>query len=217
MSKGHLVIGKLDIGYYLEIGAWLLIIRRIMDSDRFYYDVIIAGFGGQGVLIIGNLLAYAAMKEGRHVTYLPTYGVEMRGGTANCTVVISSHEIGSPVVGRPHGVIAMNLPSLIKYEYKVLPKGLLLINTSLIDLKEASRIDIEILPAPVNEIAIENGNPKLANMVALGAFVEKTKLVRMNSLFESFEKVLDERYHSLIESNIKAIQIGAEFVQSTYY
>jgi 2-oxoglutarate ferredoxin oxidoreductase subunit gamma len=183
-------------------------------SDRFYYDVIIAGFGGQGVLVIGNLLAYAAMKEGRYVTYLPTYGVEMRGGTANCTIVISSQEIGSPIVGRPHATIVMNLPSLIKYEPQILPKGALLINTSLIDLKETSRSDIELLPVPANEIAIKNGNPKLANMVVLGAFIEKTKLVRMISLFESFEKVLDEKYHSLIPYNIEAIQIGAEYAKS---
>jgi 2-oxoglutarate ferredoxin oxidoreductase subunit gamma len=185
-----------------------------MRSNRLYYDVIISGFGGQGVLVIGNLLADTAMREGKYVTYLPVYGVEVRGGTANCTVVISSHPIGSPVVGRPHAAIAMNLPSLIKYEPQVLPKGLLVINTSLINLKEASRKDIELLPVPVNEIAIENGNPKLANMVALGAFVEKTKLVRMNSLFDSFEKVLDERYHHLIPHNMKAIEIGAEFVKS---
>jgi 2-oxoglutarate ferredoxin oxidoreductase subunit gamma len=185
-----------------------------MSINRFYYDLVIAGFGGQGVMVIGNLLAYAVMKEGRYVTYLPVYGVEMRGGTANCTVVISSHDIGSPVVGRPHAAIVMNLPSLIKYEPQVLPKGLLVVNTSLIDLKETSRKDIELLPAPVNEIAIENGNPKMANMVALGAFVEKTKLVKMDSLFQSFEKVLDERYHSLIPSNIKAIEIGAEYVRS---
>ena len=185
-----------------------------MKNNRFYYDLIISGFGGQGVLVIGNLLAYAAMKEGRYVTYLPTYGVEMRGGTANCTVVISSREIGSPVVGRPHAAIVMNLPSLVKYEPRILPNGLLLINSSLIDPKETSRQDIELLPTPVNEIAIENGNPKLANMVALGAFNEKTKLVQMTSLFESLEKVLDERYHHLIPSNIKAIEIGAKFVQS---
>ncbi len=183
-----------------------------MSNNPFYYDVIIGGFGGQGIMMIGNLLANAAMKEGYHVTYLPVYGVEMRGGTANCTVVISSHQIGSPVVGRPHASIVMNLPSLMKYEPLVLPEGLLIINSSLIEPKEANRKDIEILAIPVNEIAIENGNPKLANMVALGAFVEKTKLVRMSSLFESFEKVLDERYYSLIPSNIKAIQIGAEFV-----
>ena len=185
-------------------------------SDRFYYDLIISGFGGQGVLAIGNLLAYAAMKEGRYVTYLPTYGVEMRGGTANCTVVISSREIGSPVVGRPHAAIVMNLPSLVKYEPRILPNGLLLINSSLIDPKETSRQDIELLPTPVNEIAIENGNPKLANMVALGAFNEKTKLVQMTSLFESLEKVLDDRYHHLIPSNIKAIQIGAEFLLNNF-
>lgn len=182
-----------------------------MADERFYYDVIISGFGGQGVMIIGNLLAYAAMKEGRYVTYLPIYGVEMRGGTANCTVVISSKEIGSPVVERPHAAIVMNLPSLIKYEPRILPKGLLLINSSLIDLKETFRKDIEFLPIPVNDIAIDNGNPKLANMVALGAFIEKTKLVRMASLLESFEKVLDERYHHLIPSNIKAIELGAEY------
>jgi 2-oxoglutarate ferredoxin oxidoreductase subunit gamma len=185
-----------------------------MCTDRFYYDVIIAGFGGQGVLVIGNLLAYAAMKEGRHVTYLPVYGVEMRGGTANCTIVVSSYEIGSPVVGKPRAAIVMNLPSLTKYESLVIPRGLLVVNTSLIDLKETFRKDIEFLPVPVNEIAIENGNPKTANMIALGAFVEKTKLVKMDSLFQSFEKVLDERYHSLIPSNIKAIEIGAQFVQS---
>ena len=187
-----------------------------MTNDRFYYDLIISGFGGQGVLVIGNVLAYASMKEGKHVTYLPTYGVEMRGGTANCTVVISSREIGSPIVGNPNSAIVMNLPSLVKYEPRILPKGILLINASLIDLKETSRKDIEILPIPLNEIAIENGNPKLANMVALGAFIEKTKLVRMTSLFESLEKVLDERYHHLIPSNIKAIQIGAEFVLNNF-
>jgi len=183
-------------------------------NDRLYHDLIVAGFGGQGVMMIGNLLAHAAMEEGRHVTYLPSYGVEMRGGTASCTVVISSREIGSPVVGRPHAAIVMNLPSLVKYEPRILPNGLLLINSSLIDPKEASRQDMELLPTPVNEIAIGNGNPKLANMVALGAFNEKTKWVRMTSLFDSLKKVLDERYHPLIPSNIKAIQIGAEFVKS---
>jgi 2-oxoglutarate ferredoxin oxidoreductase subunit gamma len=183
-----------------------------MGSERFYYDIIVAGFGGQGVMVIGNLLAYAAMEEGRHVTYLPTYGVEMRGGTANCTVVISSAEIGSPLVGRPHAAIVMNLPSLIKYEPRICPKGFLLINTSLIDLNDTSRKDIEILSVPVNEISIQHGNPKMANMIALGAFAEKTRLVKMESLFQSLGKVLDERYHSLIPSNIEAIQIGAEFV-----
>jgi 2-oxoglutarate ferredoxin oxidoreductase subunit gamma len=188
--------------------------KEQQSSNRFYYNIIVAGFGGQGVMVIGNLLAYAAMTEGKHVTYLPVYGVEMRGGTANCTVVISSHQIGSPVVGKPHAAIVMNLPSLIKYEPLILPSGLLFINSSLIEPKETYRKDIGILSIPVNEIAIDNGNPKLANMVALGAFNEKAKLVQMGSLFESLEKVLDERYHHLIPSNIKAIEVGAKFVQS---
>ena len=185
-----------------------------MNSDRFYYNLIVAGFGGQGVMVIGNLLAYAAMTEGKHVTYLPVYGVEMRGGTANCTVVIASHPIGSPVVGKPHAAIVMNLPSLIKYEPLILPNGLVFLNSSLIEPKETYRKDIEIFSIPVNEIAINNGNPKLANMVALGAFNEKTRLVQMSSLFESLGKVLDERYHHLIPSNIKAIEAGAKYVQS---
>ncbi len=184
-----------------------------MSTQRFDYRLIVAGFGGQGVLVIGNLLAHAAMIEGKHVTYLPVYGVEMRGGTANCMVVISSHPIGSPVVGRPHAAIVMNLPSLTKYEPMLLPQGLLFINSTLIDPKESLRKDIEIFSIPVNEIAIQNGNPKLANMIALGAFNEKTKLVQMESLYESLKKVLDERYHHLIPSNIRAIEIGAKFVQ----
>lgn len=185
-----------------------------MSDNRFYYDFIVAGFGGQGVMVIGNLLAYAAMKEGKCVTYLPVYGVEMRGGTANCTVVISSRQIGSPVVGRPHAALVMNLPSLTKYGPLVLPNGLLFINSSLIETKEADREDIENFFIPVNQIAIDHGQPKLANMVALGAFNQKTKLVQWTSLFDSLEKVLDERYRHLIPANREAIEIGAEFVRN---
>jgi 2-oxoglutarate ferredoxin oxidoreductase subunit gamma len=184
------------------------------DNNGFYNTLIIAGFGGQGVLVIGNLLAYAAMKEGKHVSYLPFYGVEMRGGTADCTIVISSRDIGSPVVDRAHSVIAMNQASLLKFEQRLQTRGLLLINSSLIDPKEASRKDVQLLSIPANDIAKENGNAKLANMVALGAFIEKTRWVQMTSLFESFEKILDQRYHSLIPSNIKAVREGAAFVQS---
>ncbi len=185
-----------------------------MSNNHFYYDFIVAGFGGQGVMVIGNLLACAAMKEGKCVTYLPVYGVEMRGGTANCTVVISSRQIGSPVVGKPHAALVMNLPSLTKYGPLVLPNGLLFINSSLIEPKEANREDIENFFIPVNQIAIDHGQPRLANMVALGAFNQKTKLVQMTSLFESLEKVLDERYRHLIPANIEAIEIGAEFVRN---
>jgi 2-oxoglutarate ferredoxin oxidoreductase subunit gamma len=178
------------------------------------HSLIIAGFGGQGVLLIGNLLAYAAMHEGKAVSFLPIYGVEMRGGTADCTVVTSSQAIGSPIVDRAQAVIVMNLASLPKYEKKVEAQGLLVINSSLIEPREVSRRDIEILPVPCNDIANQTGNPKLANMVALGAFLEKTKWFQRPSILQSFEKVLDSRYHPLIPSNMKALERGVEFVQS---
>jgi 2-oxoglutarate ferredoxin oxidoreductase subunit gamma len=115
----------------------------MMSDDRFYYDVIIAGFGGQGVMVIGNLLAYAAMKEGRHVTYLPVYGVEMRGGTANCTVMLSSDRIGSPVTHHPSSLVAMNKASLQRFESAIQPGGFLVINSSLVD-RDAERSDLAI-------------------------------------------------------------------------
>jgi len=180
----------------------------------FSYALIIAGFGGQGVLMIGNLLAYATMGEGRNVSYLPIYGVEMRGGTADCTVVMSSQEIGSPLVERADAVIVMNPDSLSKYEKRVRKDGLLLINASLIKPEETSRQDVTLLPVPFNDIALETGNARLANMVALGAFTEKTRLVQMTSLLNAFENVLDKRYHSLIPANIKALEQGAEFIRS---
>jgi 2-oxoglutarate ferredoxin oxidoreductase subunit gamma len=183
-------------------------------EDRFYTSLIIAGFGGQGVLLIGNLFAYAGMREGRQVTYLPIYGVEMRGGTADCTVVLSSEEIGSPVVAQALSVVVMNPSSLGKYETRLQPGGLLMINSSLVQLENVSRRDVQVLPVPANDIANENGNPKLANMVALGAFVERTKWIQMASLLESLEQVLDKRYHPLIPSNIKAIEKGAAHVRS---
>jgi 2-oxoglutarate ferredoxin oxidoreductase subunit gamma len=180
----------------------------------FSYALIIAGFGGQGVLMIGNLLAYATMEEGRNVSYLPIYGVEMRGGTADCTVVMSSQEIGSPLVERADAVIVMNPDSLPKYEKRVRKDGLLFINASLIKPEETSRQGVTLLPVPFNDIALETGNARLANMVALGAFTEKTRLVQMASLFNAFENVLDKRYHSLIPANIKALEKGAEFIRS---
>ncbi len=188
--------------------------RAQQATDNSYHSLIIAGFGGQGVLLIGNLLAYAAMHEGKAVSFLPIYGVEMRGGTADCTVVASSRAIGSPIVDRAQTVVVMNLASLPKYEKKVEVQGLLIINSSLIEPSEVSRRDIDLLPVPCNDIANQTGNPKLANMVALGAFLEKTKWIERPSILQSFEKVLDKRYHPLIPSNMKALEKGGEFIQS---
>jgi len=178
-----------------------------------YHDVIISGFGGQGILLIGNLLAYAAMTEGRRVTYLPAYGVEMRGGTANCTVVISSEPIGSPVVGSPGSTIIMNRPSLAKFQERIKPKGLLILNSSLVDPDEVTRKDIECATVPVTGIATEDGNARLANMVALGAYLEKTGIVQQKSVELALTCVLDGRHHHLIPANVATIQKGREFVR----
>ena len=179
-----------------------------------YYDVIIAGFGGQGILLAGNILAQAAMKEGKHVTYLPTYGVEMRGGTANCTVVISNKEIGSPVVGKPLSAIIMNKPSLTKFGNHLKPGGILLLNSSLVNPQNVSRKEVELVPIPLNKIASQLGNAKLANMVALGAYIEKTRVIKEASIPDALINVLDERHHDMIPSNLEAVKKGIHFIRN---
>ena len=178
-----------------------------------YFDCIIAGFGGQGVMLMGNILAYAAMGEKKRVTYMPVYGVEMRGGTANCTVVISDREIGSPVIHRPVSVIAMNLPSLEKFGPRVKKGGLLVVNTSLIPEKEVTVKGIELLMVPTRELALEVGNERLTNMVILGAIVQKCGLIALKSLKKALYPALDLRYHKMIYMNEKAIERGARFVR----
>ncbi|MDY7032365.1 MAG: 2-oxoacid:acceptor oxidoreductase family protein [Thermodesulfobacteriota bacterium] len=176
-----------------------------------YYDVIMAGFGGQGIMLMADMLALIAMKEGKNVTWMPAYGVEMRGGTANCTVIVSSEEIGSPVTGHPYSAIVMNEPSLMKYEPMVRQGGFLLINTSLIDQKKTERQDIEMLLLPANDIAHELGNTQMANMVALGAFIEKTKIVSLDATIQSLPEIFPNRPPQFIKNNTKAMETGAEF------
>jgi len=171
-------------------------------------EVIVAGFGGQGVLLLGQVLAYAGMVEGKEVSWLPSYGPEMRGGTANCTVVLSDTEIGSPVVSQPSCVIALNLPSMEKFEPMLKPGGLLIINSSLIE-KKAERDDIEVVKVAATEIANELGSGRVANMVALGAFVQQTGAVDFATLEEALKEVLPQRRHDLIPLNLQAIQRGA--------
>jgi 2-oxoglutarate ferredoxin oxidoreductase subunit gamma len=171
-------------------------------------NVIMAGFGGQGILMIGNLLALAVMEEGRHVTYFPAYGVEMRGGTANCTVVISGEEIGSPVVGHPRSCIIMNGPSLGKYLPLIREGGFLVINSSLVDPGAVDRRDIRLLPLPCNDIARSVGSPQLASMVALGAYVGRTGVVKIETLIECLPKVVSKRYEKFIPLNVNALKEG---------
>jgi 2-oxoglutarate ferredoxin oxidoreductase subunit gamma len=171
-------------------------------------DVVMAGFGGQGILLIGKMLAYAGMHEGKEVSWLPSYGPEMRGGTCNCTVVISDTPVGSPVIRSPRAVLAMNLPSLEKFEPDIRSGGLLLINSSLID-RGAERDDLTVIEVPANEMATELGNPRGANMVALGAYLGATDAVSL----EEIEKVIRETFAAkpaVIEVNIEALHKGYE-------
>ena len=176
-----------------------------------YQEIIMGGVGGQGIMVIGNLLAQAAFMEDLNVTYLPIYGVEKRGGQADCTVVISNEEIGSPIVGYPQSCVIMSKPSLLKYAPKIKPHGLLLLNSSMVDPKEVPRNDIDLLPIPANEMAQEMKNDRLANMMVIGAFVEKTKVVSLETLIAALPKIFDERHHHLIPANTEAIRKGAEY------
>ena len=175
-----------------------------------YFDTIIAGFGGQGILLMGDLLAYAAMEEGKHVTYLPTYGVEMRGGTANCTVTIADEPIGSPVTVSPHAAIVMSGESLDKFQPRVERGGLLFVNTSFVPEGKSMRADLEVVSIAANDLAARVGNSRMSNMVVLGAFVERTRVVDLETVKSCLIKVLPTRSRKHVPLNIEAMELGAE-------
>lgn len=177
--------------------------------------VIMAGFGGQGIMAIGKLLAYAGMIEERNVTWMPSYGPEMRGGTANCAVVVSDDEVGSPLISKDGtAAIVMNLPSMVKFEKELLPGGKLIINKSLIDV-EPTRKDLDVYYVSANELALELGNAKVANMVMLGAYLELTKIVEEESILKAFVKVFGENKTHLVPLNKDALAKGAHAVKAT--
>jgi 2-oxoglutarate ferredoxin oxidoreductase subunit gamma len=180
-----------------------------------YHEIIMGGVGGQGIMVIGNLLAQAAFMEGLNVTYIPIYGVEKRGGQADCTVVISSEEIGSPIVGSPQSCIIMSRPSLTKYGPRIKPRGFLLLNSSFVDPREVPRNDLDILAVPAMEMAQDLGNERLGNMVVIGAFVEKTKVVSQDALLGALSQAFEERYHHLLPANAAAIGKGAEYARNS--
>ncbi|MGC5325748.1 2-oxoacid:acceptor oxidoreductase family protein [Brevibacillus sp. SYSU BS000544] len=173
------------------------------------HEVVLAGFGGQGVMSMGQLLAYAGMLQDYHVSWLPSYGPEQRGGTANCAVIISDEPVGAPVVNHPTAAIVLNNPSFDKFEPTVLPDGILIVNSALIDRK-STRTDIQVIEIPANDIAAQLGNTQIANMILLGAFIELTKAVSIDAILESLKKVLPERRHHLIPLNKQALEKGAE-------
>lgn len=171
---------------------------------------VIAGFGGQGVLSMGLNLAQAAMLEGKNVTYLPSYGAEVRGGTANCTVAISDDEIASPVASSPEFVIAMNQPSVVRFQNQIQSGGLFFINSSLVEI-DISRGDVNIINVPAGSIAEELGNPKAANMVMLGAFTKKSGLVLLSGVIEALKNTLGAK-QKLLAVNEKALRAGYDLL-----
>ena len=174
-------------------------------------DVIMAGFGGQGILFIGNLLAETALFEGYNVSYLPSYGVEMRGGTANCTVVISDQEIGSPQVSFAEVVLAMSEQARGKYEPRVKPEGLLIVNTSLAEVNKIIRNDqIKVLALPFNQIAVEMGEVKFASMIALGCYLAQKPVVKLESIEQILKEQLAGKKAQFLSLNLKAIEKGLE-------
>lgn len=176
--------------------------------------VLCAGFGGQGVMSLGQLLAYAGMIENKHVTWMPSYGPEMRGGTAYCSVMISDDPVGSPIAtGNATCAIIMNLPSLLKFEKSVVPSGRILVNSSLID-RGVMRNDIEAYYIPANELASQCGNARAANMVMLGAYLALAEPVQIVSVIEAFKKVFGDKANQLLDLNVNALRKGAEAVHN---
>ena len=175
-------------------------------------EVIVSGFGGQGALFAGQLLTYTGLDEGWHVTWIPSYGPEMRGGTAHCTVILSDDEIGSPIIREPSVCIVMNPPSMDKYEPLVKPGGLLVVNATLVRSK-SERDDIAVVYVPANELAAGLGNVKMANVVLLGAMLGKREVLPIESIKRTLDTHIPERRKHIIEPNKRALDRGVRFVR----
>lgn len=176
-------------------------------------EIILSGFGGQGIMFAGQLLAYTAMDAGLEVTWIPSYGPEMRGGTANCTVIISDEQIGSPNVRNPKAALVFNLPSYDKYVDLVFPGGVFIANSSLIN-RTSERNDLEEVFIPANDLAESIGNQRLANMIMLGALVKKLPILTIEQLAQGLDDHIPERHRNLIELNCRALREGYLFTES---
>ena len=178
-------------------------------------EIILAGFGGQGVMSMGQLLAYAGMEEDKHVSWIPSYGPEMRGGTANCSVTISDAPVSSPIISEPDTLIVLNRPSLEKFEKDVKPGGLLMINSSLIDV-EPTRDDLKVIKIPADQLANEKlDNIRVGNMIILGAYIYLTGAVSIEATIGALKKVLPEYRHKLIPLNRQALELGMELAAAS--
>ena len=177
------------------------------------HEIIFAGFGGQGILSMGQIIAYAAMIEDKEVSWMPSYGPEMRGGTANCIVIVSDSRISSPIITKFDSAIVLNQPSLEKFEPEVKPGGLLMYETSSI-INPPTREDLEILSIPANEEAQKLNKKQVANMILVGAFLEKRPIVKIENILKALKKVLPQRHHHLIPVNEEALEIGKKIAQA---
>ena len=173
-------------------------------------QILIAGFGGQGVLFAGKLLAYKGMYDGKELSWLPSYGPEMRGGTANCSVIISDTPVGSPIVDKPDVLMVMNLPSLDKYENAVVKGGKIFVDSSFIERKVV-RDDVNAYYIPATKMAAEAGVPTLANMILLGKMLKETQVLDFEGLDGVFKKIVSAKRADLIEANLKALELGYNY------
>lgn len=171
--------------------------------------LLIAGFGGQGVLFAGKFLAYKGLIEGRQLSWLPSYGPEMRGGTANCSVILSDEPVGSPIVSKPDALIVMNLPSLDKYEDSVVSGGSVFVDSTLIERK-LRRDDVKAFYVPATALANELGTPSLANMIMVGKFIKETGAVSADDMEAALKKVVSARHQDMLKANLNAIKRGFE-------
>ena len=171
---------------------------------------LIAGFGGQGVLFAGKFLAYKGLMEDKQVSWLPSYGPEMRGGTANCSVIISDEPVGSPIVGAPDVLVAMNLPSLDKYESSVVPGGKIFVDSTLISRK-VERDDVEVFYIPATGMANDSGYTGLANMIIVGKIIAECPGVGRENIEKALSKVVSARHQNLYDANLAAVKLGFNF------
>lgn len=174
-------------------------------------EIVIAGFGGQGVLFAGQLLAYSGMDAGLEVTWIPSYGPEMRGGTANCTVIISNEEIGAPMVRSPQALMAMNRPSLDKYEDSVKSGGVMVVNASMVD-RPVVRKDVRAVVLPASEIAERIGDKRLTNMVMIGALLANLPVLPLEVLERAIREHTPARHQRMIPLNLQAVRAGTEYL-----
>lgn len=174
------------------------------------FNILIAGFGGQGVLFAGKCLAYKGLTEDKQVSWLPSYGPEMRGGTANCSIILSDTPVGSPIVSNPDVLIAMNLPSLDKYENEAVPGAKIFVDSTLIGRK-IERTDVEAFYVPATKLAADIGAPKLANMIILGKMIKETGAVDFSTIEDGLKKVIPPRKADMIDINLKALKTGFDY------